>query len=97
VAVQKVRRRIRVILGDQDFEVVTNAFDMVKAERDGQGAVESGFRTVHLACLRQRKPVPVKFETFLEQLRALDELADEDPDGPTELDPTQSEGSESSP
>ena len=98
----RVRRRFRLEIDGETFEVETNALDLVKAERDGQGSVQQGLRTAHIAALRQRKPVPVKFETFAEQLDAFDDITDEpDDDGEvdddSDLDPIQSEDWERSP
>jgi hypothetical protein len=99
----KVRRRFRLVLDGEVLEVQTNAMDLVKAERDGQGPIQQGMRTAHMACLRLRKPVPVKFEAFAEQLDEWDDLTDDEDDeaaeeeGGGDLDPTRSEGSEPSP
>ena len=59
-----VRRRFRIVLdGEEPIELTTNALDLIRAERDGQGSVAQGMRTAHNAALRLRKPVPVKFSS----------------------------------
>jgi hypothetical protein len=95
----KVRRRFRLVLDGETLEVETNAMDLVKAERDGQGPVQQGLRTAHVACLRMRKDVPAKFEAFAELIDEFDDITDDevDEDGGGDLDPTQSADSETSP
>lgn len=83
-----VRKHFRVIIAGEKIETETNALDMVRAERDGQGPAAHGLRTVHAALIRQRVPnVPPKFETFLEQLDDFEDLDDDDTEDAAELDP----------
>lgn len=82
-----VRRRVRVVLAGHKFEVETNALDLAKAERDGEGETVRGLRTVHQACLRNRiEDVPIKFEAFLDALDEIDNL--DEYGGEDELRPT---------
>jgi hypothetical protein len=85
-----VRRHVRLVIAGQKIEVETNALDLARAERDGEGDTVRGMRVLHEACLRNRLEVPAKFETFLDQLDAIDDL-DDDQDG-GELDPTRPAG-----
>jgi hypothetical protein len=72
-----VRRHVRLVLAGQKFDLNTNAVDMVKADRDGEGELTRGMRVLHQACLRQRvEGVPVKFDVFLEQLDDIEDLDD---------------------
>ena len=89
----KIRRTFRVGLGGERFTVETTALDLVKAERDGQGPVAQGLRTAHWAMIRNRLPVPMKFDDFCLDLDSFDDLTvDDDPDeaGADDMDPTQS-------
>lgn len=84
-----VRKRVRVVVAGEKFEVETNALDLARAERDGEGDTVRGFRTVHHALLRNRcEGVPTKFETFLDKLDSLDDLDDDALDTEA-MDPTQ--------
>jgi hypothetical protein len=87
-----VRRHVRLIIAGQKIEVETNALDLARAERDGEGDTVRGMRVLHEACLRGRvEGVPSKFETFLDQLDAIDDL-DGDGEDSGELDPTRPAG-----
>lgn len=96
----KLRHRFRLVLvdGETYAEVTTSGIDMARAERAGQsGDFTLTMRTVHEALLRQKRPVPARFESFLESVDELvdlddaDDLGDDlDPDVEGELpDPTQ--------
>ena len=80
-----VRRQVRVVVAGAKFEVETNALDLARAERDGEGDTVRGMRTVWEALRRNRCEVPGKFETFLDQLDAIDDLGEGDGD---DLSPT---------
>ena len=87
------RRHVRLVLDGRKLEVTTNALDMVRGERDGEGPVAMGFRVIHQALLRQHvEGVPASFERFLEQLDDMDDLTDEgdgeDGDGLVPTGPT---------
>lgn len=61
---------------------------MVRAERDGEGPLAMGMRTVHAACLRLKLPgVPTQFDAFLGQLDDFTDL--DDVDDEADADPTQ--------
>lgn len=99
----KVRRAFRIVIERDDgeletIEVETNAWDLIRAERPEQGNVQQGLRTAHNACIRQRRPVPAKFDDFATALVDFTDTTDDDEeeDG-GDLDPTQSPGSELSP
>ena len=87
----KVRRTMRLVVDGETIEVQTNAMDLVKAEKDGQGPISQGLRTAHQACLRQRRAVPVRFDDFLSLIDTFDDITDDDEeeDGRGEMDPTR--------
>lgn len=102
----KIRRSFRLVIEGDDGEPVTldvetNAWDLIRAERPDQGSVQQGLRTAHLACIRQRRPVPPRFEDFATALIDFtDTTGDDDEteeDGGGDLDPTQRTGSDLSP
>jgi hypothetical protein len=85
----QVRRRFRLVLAGQKVEIDTNALDLAKAEREGEGPVVQGLRLMHQACLRQRVDgVPVKFDEFASMLDEFDDITD-DEDGVGDMDPTR--------
>lgn len=92
-----VRRRVRVTLDGTKIELETNALDLARAERDGEGDTVRGMRTIYEACLRERVDgvKAGKFESFLGSLDAIDDL-DEEPEGlaGSDLDPTPPTGGE---
>lgn len=81
-----VRRHVRVVLNGRKYDVETNALDMVKAEREGEGPIKMGMRTVHAALVRTKaEDVPPRFDAFLE---SLDDFEDLDEGDGSDLDPT---------
>lgn len=86
-----VRRRFRIVLDDgQKHEVETNAFDLVEGEREGEGPIAQGFRTVHAALLRLKvQGVPASFPAFLQRVDDFDDITDEAAGvGAGDMDPT---------
>ena len=84
-----VRRHVRVVVAGQKFEVETNALDLAKAERDGEGDTVRGMRTIWEALRRNRLEVPAKFDAFLNDLDEIDDLDDDTELGGSDLDPTR--------
>ena len=88
----RVRRSFRLVLAGETILVETNAWDLVKAERDGQGSVQQGLRTAHMACVRLHLPVPPTFEAFCADLDDFTDITDgeeSEEEGGGDLDPTQ--------
>jgi hypothetical protein len=97
-----VRRHVRIVLDGVKVEIETNALDLARAEREGEGDTVRGMRTIYEACLRNRVEhvAPNKFDAFLSSIDAIDDLDDEEQQGDLavdETDPTRRTGGELSP